>query len=77
MGTKVVTLGLEEVGRDDLAAVTIEEGKSGAECGGGDTPEDGLSDNSPPTGLGLVDGCDSISPVNEGLIMNIKNSYPC
>jgi hypothetical protein len=78
MGTEVVTLSLEEVGRDDLAAVAIEEGESGAESGGRNTPEDGLSDNSPPTGLGLVNGCDSISLVNEGHTMDRrKNSYPC
>lgn len=47
-------LSLDEVGRDDFAPVTIEECQGGAERGGGDTPEDSLSDDAPPTGLSLV-----------------------
>jgi hypothetical protein len=56
VGTKVVTLGLEEVGRDDLAAVPIEEGERSAEGRGRDTPENSLGDDATPARLRLVDG---------------------
>ena len=56
VGTKVVTLSLEEVSGEQLATVTVEEGESGGECGGGDTPEDGLSDHATPALLSVVDG---------------------
>lgn len=56
MSTEVITLGLEDVGRNDLGPVAVEEGKSGGEGGRGDTPEDGLSDHTPPAGLSLVNG---------------------
>ena len=49
-------MSLEEVSGDNLAPVTIEEGKSSGESGGGDTPEDGLGDDATPAGLCLVDG---------------------
>jgi hypothetical protein len=49
-------LGLEEVSRDDLAPVTIEEGQGSAEGGCWDTPENGLSNNTSPSGLGIADG---------------------
>lgn len=49
-------LALDEVGGDDLAAVSIEECQSGAEGRRGDTPEDRLSDHAPPARLSLVDG---------------------
>lgn len=54
--TEVVTLGLEDVGRNDLAPVTVQERKGRRESGSGDTPENGLSDDTPPAGLSLVDG---------------------
>ena len=47
-------MSLEEVSGDNLAPVTIEEGKSSGESGGGDTPENSLSNDSPPAGLSLV-----------------------
>lgn len=56
VGAEVVTLGLEEVGREVLGAVAVEEGQSGAEGGGGDTPESTLGNNVSPAGLGVVDG---------------------
>lgn len=56
MKTKQTYLSLEEVGGNNLAPVTIEEGKSGGESGSRDTPENSLSDDTPPTGLRLVDG---------------------
>ena len=47
-------MSLEEVSGDNLAPVTIEEGKSSGESGGGDTPENSLGNVSPPAGLSLV-----------------------
>lgn len=47
-------LRLQEVRGDDLAAVTVEEGKRSAERGGRDAPENSLGNNTPPAGLGLV-----------------------
>jgi len=56
VGTEVVTLSLEDIGRNDLAPVTVQEGEGGRKCRSGDTPENGLSDDAPPAGLSLVDG---------------------
>ena len=47
-------MSLEEVSGDNLAPVTIEEGKGSGESGGGDTPETSLGNDSPPAGLSLV-----------------------
>ena len=55
VGTEVITLSLEDIGRDDLAPITVQESKSCREGGSGDTPEDGLSDDAPPAGLSFVD----------------------
>lgn len=49
-------LRLEDVRRNDLRAVAVEEGKRSAERRSGDTPEDSLGDDSSPAGLRLVDG---------------------
>ena len=56
VSTKVITLSLEEVGRNNFTAVTVEEGKSSAESRSGNTPENGLSDHATPSGLSLCDG---------------------
>lgn len=56
VGTEVVTLGLEEVGGEVLGTVTVVEGQSGAEAGGGDTPEGALGDDVSPALLCVVDG---------------------
>jgi hypothetical protein len=56
VGTEVITLSLEDIGGNDLAPVTVQEGKSCREGRGGDTPENGLSDDTPPARLSLVDG---------------------
>lgn len=56
VGPEVITLGLEDVGSDDLAPVTVQEGKSSRESRSGNTPENGLSNNTPPAGLCRVDG---------------------
>lgn len=52
----MTNLSLEDVGGDDLRPIAVKEGKSGAEGGGGHTPQDGLSDDAAPTRLRLVDG---------------------
>jgi hypothetical protein len=68
-----VTLGLDEIGRESLGAVAVEERKlyanqhecvvmkdegthGSGECRDGDTPEGGLSNDAPPSGLGFGDG---------------------
>ena len=56
MGAEVITLGLEDVGGNDLAPVTIQEGESRRESRSGNTPENGLSDDAPPAWLCLRDG---------------------
>lgn len=56
VGTEVVTLRLDEVGRDDLAAVAVEEGEGSGESGERNTPDDALSNDTPPTRLSLVEG---------------------
>jgi hypothetical protein len=56
VGTEVVTLGLEHVGREVLGAVAVVEGQSGAEGRGRDTPEGALGDDVAPAVLGSVDG---------------------
>lgn len=45
---------LEKVGGDDLTSVAIEEGKGSGEGGGGNTPENGLRDDTPPARLRFV-----------------------
>ena len=60
MGTEVVSLSLEDVGGNDLAPVTVQEGKSCRECRSWNTPENGLSDDTPPTGLSLVNGYEGV-----------------
>ena len=56
MGTEVVTLGLEDIGRDNLAPVTVQESKSRREGRSRNTPENGLGDDTPPAGLSPVNG---------------------
>jgi hypothetical protein len=57
VGTEVVTLCLEKVGGNNLAAIAVKEGESGAERRSRDTPEDSLGNDTPPSGLSFVDGC--------------------
>jgi hypothetical protein len=56
VGTKVITLCLEKVGRQVLGPVAVEEGQSSAESWGGDTPKRALGDNVAPSSLSVVDG---------------------
>lgn len=51
-----IYLGLKKVGRNDLAPVAVKEGKGGTECGRGNAPENSLGNDTPPSGLCLVDG---------------------
>ena len=56
MGTKVITLGLEQVGGQILGAVAIVEAQSGAESWCGNTPLGTLGHDISPTFLSVVDG---------------------
>jgi hypothetical protein len=56
VSTKVIALRLDEIGRENVAAVAVEEGKCCAERREGDTPEGTLSNNPSPAGLCFVDG---------------------
>ena len=51
--TKVVTLSLDKVGGQGLGPVAVKERQGGGVGRNGDTPEDGLGDDSPPSGLSL------------------------
>lgn len=55
VGTEVVTLGLQQVGRQVLSAVTVEPRQSSGEGWGWDTELSSLGNNVSPAGLGLVD----------------------
>lgn len=55
VGTEVIALGLEEVGREFLGAVAIVEAEGSAESRGRDTPESTLADNVSPASLSVVD----------------------
>jgi len=55
VGAEVVTLSLEDIGGNDLAPVTVQKGKSCREGRSGNAPENGLSYDTPPARLGLVD----------------------
>jgi hypothetical protein len=46
---------LEQVGGNNSTAVPVEESESSAEGRSGDTPEDSLGDDAPPSGLCIVD----------------------
>jgi hypothetical protein len=61
MCTKVVTLRLDHVGREHVTAITIEERQGSCESRDWDTPEGGLSTDTPPTRLRLVNGYKSSS----------------
>ena len=47
---------LNEIGGNNFAAVSVEERESGAERGERDTPDDALSNDTPPAGLCFVNG---------------------
>ena len=54
MRTEVIALTLNEIGWEKVTAVAVEEGKGCAECGEGDSPEGGLSNDSSPAWLRFV-----------------------
>lgn len=56
VGAEVVTLSLEEVGRQVLSAEAVVEGQSGAEGWHGNTPLSTLGDDVTPSWLCLVNG---------------------
>ena len=56
VGTEVVSLGLDQRSGQLLGSVTVEEGQCGGEGRNGNTPQSGLGDDSPPSGLSLLDG---------------------
>lgn len=56
VGTEVVTLGLQQVGREVLGAVAVVEAEGSAEGRERDTPEGGLANNVSPAALSVVDG---------------------
>lgn len=70
VGTKVIALRLEEVGREVLGAVAIEPRQGGAEARGGDTEEGGLGDDVSPAGLRGVDGL--VEEVGEEEVLELR-----
>lgn len=50
-------LSLKKVSGDDFAPVTVEECQGSAEGRRRNTPENSLSNDTPPSGLGALDGC--------------------
>jgi hypothetical protein len=56
VSTEVVALRLDNVRRDNLAAVAVKEGERSAEGRGWNAPEDGLRDDTAPARLSLVHG---------------------
>jgi hypothetical protein len=61
MGTEVVALALNKVGWENFTPVTIKEGQGSGKGWDGDTPESSLSNDTPPSGLSLVNGYNSVS----------------
>lgn len=55
MRTKVIALPLNEIGWENVTAVTVEEGKGCAERREGDSPEDCLSNDASPAWLCFMD----------------------
>lgn len=56
MGTEIITLALDDIGRKDLAPIAIKECQSRAESGCWDTPENSLSNDTSPARLCVVNG---------------------
>lgn len=56
VGAEVITLGLEDVGGDDLAPVAVQKGEGRRESRSWNAPENGLGNDTPPAGLCLADG---------------------
>ena len=72
VGTKVVTLRLQEVGREVLGAVSVVEAERSAESRSGDTPEGTLGDDavamSAPCSLSLSSENHLLSPSSLSLV---------
>ena len=58
MHTRSTHLSLNEISRDDLTPVAIEEGKSGAKGRRRYSPQNSLSNDTSPARLCLVDSCE-------------------
>lgn len=56
VGTEVVTLGLQQVGRQVLGAVAVVEAEGSGESRQRNAPESRLADNVAPAALGVVNG---------------------
>ena len=56
VSTEVVTLGLQQVGREALGTVSVVEAESSAEGRSRNTPQGDLADDVSPAVLGVVDG---------------------
>lgn len=69
VGTEVVTLGLQDVGREVLGAEAVVEGEGGGEGRGRDTPESTLGDDVTPASLGLLDGL--VEEVGEQQVLKV------
>lgn len=70
VGTKVVTLSLEKVGRQVLGAVTIEEGQGGAECRHGNARLNSKGNNVSPARLSSVNSL--VEEVVEEQVLEIR-----
>lgn len=55
MRTEVIALPLNEISWENIAAIAVEEGKGCAECRDGNSPENGLSNDTSPAWLCFVD----------------------
>lgn len=75
VGTKVVTLGLEQVGWQILGPVAVVKGQSSAKCRCWDTPEGALADNVPPASLRVVDGL--VEKVVEEQVLEVRVRAVC
>ena len=56
VGAKVITLSLDEVGGQSLGPVAVKERQGGGVGRDGDTPQDRLGNDAPPSGLSLGNG---------------------
>lgn len=71
VGTEVVSLGLDQGSGQLLSSVTVKEGQGGGEGRDRDTPQGGLSHDSPPSGLGGLDGVLEEVIEQEGLELGV------
>jgi hypothetical protein len=70
VGTEVITLGLQKVGRELLGAVSVVEAEIGSESRSRDTPESALADNVAPAVLSLVNSL--VEEVVEEQVLEVR-----